>query len=62
MLLEGKIAIITGAGPGLGVTLARLMREEGARVVTAARTPLPGRRTRALRRPRQLRGPRLDRQ
>ncbi|MBB5080592.1 SDR family oxidoreductase [Nonomuraea endophytica] len=44
MLLDGKIAIITGAGPGLGATLAGLMREEGAEVVAAARTgrPVPG--------------------
>ncbi|MEV0231993.1 SDR family oxidoreductase [Nonomuraea sp. NPDC050786] len=38
MLLEGEVAIVTGAGPGLGRTLARLLSEEGARVVVAART------------------------
>ncbi|MFC4117748.1 SDR family oxidoreductase [Nonomuraea zeae] len=38
MLLEGKIAVITGAGPGLGRTLAKLLRDEGAAVVVAART------------------------
>ncbi|WP_433515238.1 SDR family oxidoreductase [Nonomuraea sp. CA-143628] len=38
MLLEGKVAVVTGAGPGLGRTLARLLSEEGARVVVAART------------------------
>ncbi|WP_431894950.1 SDR family oxidoreductase [Nonomuraea sp. bgisy101] len=44
MLLDGKIAVITGAGPGLGRTLAGLMAKEGARVVTVARTPreIPG--------------------
>ncbi|ROO83491.1 3-oxoacyl-[acyl-carrier protein] reductase [Actinocorallia herbida] len=39
MVLEGKIAVITGAGPGLGRTLARLMADEGAKVAVAARTP-----------------------
>lgn len=44
MQLEGKVAVITGAGPGLGRTLAGLMAREGARVVAAARTPreIPG--------------------
>ncbi|GIH98803.1 SDR family NAD(P)-dependent oxidoreductase [Planobispora takensis] len=36
--LRGKVAVVTGAGPGLGRTLARLMAAEGARVVVAART------------------------
>lgn len=38
MLLEGKVVVVTGAGPGLGRTLARLLCEEGATVVVAART------------------------
>ncbi|TMR90992.1 SDR family oxidoreductase [Nonomuraea basaltis] len=38
MLLDGKVAIVTGAGPGLGRTLAGLLSEEGATVVVAART------------------------
>ncbi|WP_214322387.1 SDR family oxidoreductase [Nonomuraea sediminis] len=44
MLLQDKVAVITGAGPGLGRTLAGLMAAEGARVVGVARTPreLPG--------------------
>ncbi|MEV4111727.1 SDR family oxidoreductase [Nonomuraea sp. NPDC049695] len=37
MLLDGEVAIVTGAGPGLGRTLARMLSEEGARVVVAAR-------------------------
>ncbi|GAA4626351.1 SDR family oxidoreductase [Actinoallomurus vinaceus] len=37
-MLAGKIAVITGAGPGLGRTLAALMSEEGARVVVSARS------------------------
>jgi NAD(P)-dependent dehydrogenase (short-subunit alcohol dehydrogenase family) len=38
VLLEGKVAVIAGAGPGLGRTLAKLLRDEGADVVVAART------------------------
>jgi NAD(P)-dependent dehydrogenase (short-subunit alcohol dehydrogenase family) len=38
VLLEGKVAVVTGAGPGLGRTLTRLLSEECARVVVAART------------------------
>lgn len=37
MRLDGRVAVITGAGPGLGRTLARLMTEEGATVVPVAR-------------------------
>ncbi|GAA2574939.1 SDR family oxidoreductase [Actinomadura fulvescens] len=38
MMLEGKVAVIAGAGPGLGRTLAVLMAREGADVAVAART------------------------
>jgi NAD(P)-dependent dehydrogenase (short-subunit alcohol dehydrogenase family) len=38
MLLEDQVVVITGAGPGLGTTLARRCAEEGADVVVAART------------------------
>ncbi|MGI8336514.1 SDR family oxidoreductase [Actinomadura scrupuli] len=38
MLLKDEIAVITGAGPGLGRTLALLMAQEGAGVVVAARS------------------------
>jgi NAD(P)-dependent dehydrogenase (short-subunit alcohol dehydrogenase family) len=38
MLLEDHVVVITGAGPGLGTTLARRCAEEGADVVVAART------------------------
>ena len=34
---EGKIAIITGASTGLGPVMARMMADEGAKVVLAAR-------------------------
>jgi len=38
MMLEDRVVVITGAGPGLGATLARRCAEEGADVVVAART------------------------
>ena len=37
MLLKGKTIIISGVGPGLGRTLARLAAQEGAQVVLGAR-------------------------
>jgi NAD(P)-dependent dehydrogenase (short-subunit alcohol dehydrogenase family) len=33
--LEGKVAIVTGAGGGIGAASARLMAREGASVVVA---------------------------
>jgi len=38
MMLEDRVVVITGAGPGLGATLARRCAEEGADVAVAART------------------------
>ncbi len=38
MMLEGKVAIISGIGPGLGQELAYVFAREGADVVLAART------------------------
>ncbi|MBJ7308206.1 MAG: SDR family NAD(P)-dependent oxidoreductase, partial [Acidimicrobiia bacterium] len=38
MLLEDRVVIIGGAGPGLGRTLALRCAREGAHVVLAART------------------------
>jgi NAD(P)-dependent dehydrogenase (short-subunit alcohol dehydrogenase family) len=36
--LAGKVAIVTGAGRGLGRTMAQALNEAGARVVVASRT------------------------
>jgi NAD(P)-dependent dehydrogenase (short-subunit alcohol dehydrogenase family) len=38
MLLDDRVVVIAGAGPGLGSSLARRCAEEGADVVVAART------------------------
>jgi NAD(P)-dependent dehydrogenase (short-subunit alcohol dehydrogenase family) len=37
-LLDGKVVVISGVGPGLGTTLARRCAENGADLVLAART------------------------
>jgi NAD(P)-dependent dehydrogenase (short-subunit alcohol dehydrogenase family) len=44
MRLAGKVAIITGAGSGLGHAAARLFAQEGARVVIAERSSDAGQR------------------
>jgi NAD(P)-dependent dehydrogenase (short-subunit alcohol dehydrogenase family) len=38
MQLEGQVAIVTGAGTGIGRSTALLLAKEGAAVVVAART------------------------
>lgn len=45
MRLEGKVAIITGAGSGIGRGTANLFAREGARVVVAEINPETGQRT-----------------
>ncbi|HEX5415014.1 MAG TPA: SDR family NAD(P)-dependent oxidoreductase, partial [Chloroflexota bacterium] len=41
MLLEGQVALITGAGGGIGSATARRMVKEGASVVLVGRSPGP---------------------
>ena len=38
MLLENKVVVISGVGPGLGQTLAKMAAQEGASVVLGARS------------------------
>jgi NAD(P)-dependent dehydrogenase (short-subunit alcohol dehydrogenase family) len=38
VILDGKVLVVTGVGPGLGSEVARLALRDGARVMLAART------------------------
>jgi NAD(P)-dependent dehydrogenase (short-subunit alcohol dehydrogenase family) len=38
MLLDGKVAVVSGVGPGLGKEIALALAREGAAVVLGART------------------------
>jgi NAD(P)-dependent dehydrogenase (short-subunit alcohol dehydrogenase family) len=44
-LVEGKVALVTGAGSGIGRATALLFGREGARVVVSDRQPQPGEET-----------------
>ena len=37
-MLEGKVAFVTGGGSGIGAAAARLLAEQGAKVVLISRT------------------------
>ena len=43
--LADKVAIVTGAGQGIGESIARVFAQEGAKVVVATRTEAHGKRT-----------------
>ncbi len=40
-LLDGKVAVVSGGGSGIGEAVARLFAAEGCRVVVAGRRPAP---------------------
>ena len=42
--IDGKVAVVTGFGSGIGQAVAMLLAAEGARIVGLSRTPEAGRR------------------
>jgi 3-oxoacyl-[acyl-carrier protein] reductase len=43
--LQGKVAIVTGSGQGIGAAIARVFADEGAKITVATRTEQHGRNT-----------------
>ena len=39
--IEGKVALVSGAGRGIGLAIAQALAAEGARVAMVARNPGP---------------------